>query len=651
MVNSLVHNAGRVGVWLARQQRRLVLYLAVLLCTGALCLLGSPGNRAIDGFERSAFDLQMQLSQRYLPCAAKVEPVLIGIDALAEEKFPEPIAMWHQHLGKTMQGLAQAKPLAVGMDVQLPDRSFDAIMPGLDLAFLRGLVALKQVAPLTVALTLTRGNTLVKVHPPFLRMLGDEAFGLDKITEDADRIPRKFYPEQIVQGLAEARNVSASANANASGSPAAAKQQLMLPFDMRIAEALGKTVKSGMIDYTVGGRIDYIPITNVVQWADSNPELLKKHFENKVVLIGYVGADQDRWQLPVALSNWEKSVDGSIGTKQPGVVIHYQILRGLLGDGLLQPLSKPVLWLLVAIIALLVFLPSRTWQYVLGILVLPVVLLGISVALIQIQILIPLATVIAAIWLSLMARGISDIVDSTLEKNRLKASFSGSVSPAVMQEMLEGGLSAGVSGQVLPVCVLFSDIRGFTQLAESLPADKVTALLTLYFDRMVKVVHDNNGTIDKFMGDGMMALFGAPKKSSTACLDAVRCALQMHRELALLNIELRARLDTDSLAGALEIGVGINYGGCVVGNIGSTQRHNYSAIGDTVNVASRVEGITKRLGSPIVITPSVMRELHMEGAAALRAAGAEFVDHGPQPLRGHTDVSLWGVRADFHTPA
>ncbi len=635
----------KISRWLGKQQRGLVLYLSVVLATGGLCLVGAPGSRAIDGFERSLFDLQMQLSQRYLPRAAKIEPVLIGIDAQAEEQFEEPIAMWHRHLGKTMQALAEAKPLAVGMDVQLPDRSFDRISPGLDIAFVRGLVALKSVAPLTVALTLTRGNTLVKVHAPFLRMLGDDAFGLDKIIEDADRVPRQFYPENIVQGLSTER---------AGRTTADGKQALMLPFDMRIAEALGRKVKSGMIDYSVGGRLDYIPITDVVQWADSNPELLKKHFENKVVLIGYVGADQDRWQLPVALSNWEKNIDGTLGSKQPGVVIHHQILRGLLGDGLLQPLSKPLFWFLIALLALLVFLPSRAWQYALGIIGLPLVLLAISIALIQVQVLLPVASIIAAVWLSLMARGISDIVDSTREKNRLKASFSGSVSPAVMQEMLEGGLSAGVSGQVLPVCVLFSDIRGFTQLAESLPADKVTALLTLYFDRMVKVVHENNGTIDKFMGDGMMALFGAPKKSSTACFDAVRCALQMHRELALLNIELGARLDTAELTGALEIGVGINFGGCVVGNIGSTERHNYSAIGDTVNVASRVEGITKRLESPIVITPSVMRELHMDGAKALsilRDAGAEFIDHGPQPLRGHTDVSLWGVRANFHTPA
>ena len=641
MVTSVTNIAIIVSRWLGKQQRGLVLYVLVMLASAALCFIGAPGSRSIDGFERWLFDLQMQLSQRYFPRPAKVEPVLIGIDAVAEEKFPEPIAMWHRHLGKTMLGLAQAKPLAVGMDINLPDRSFDAILPGLDLAFVRGLVALKAQAPLTVALGVTRSNSLINVHPPFLRMLGDEAFGLDKIVEDPDRVPRQFYPEQISLGLSNRlRDAKSPVN-------------VMLPFDMRIAQALGREVAGGYIDYSVGGAIDYVPITDVVDWAENNLDELTKRFAGKVVLIGYVNLDQDRWQLPVALAKWEKSTAGVLSTKQPGVMVHYQILRGLLGDGLLQPVATSVFFLLIGALGLLVFVASRTWLYVLGFIVFPLLLLGVSLALIQSQILLPVGAMVAVVCLSLGARGVSDGIDSTRERNRLKASFAGSVSPAVMHEMLEGGLSTGVSGQVLPVCVLFSDIRGFTQLAESLAADKVTDLLTLYFDRMVKVVHANNGTIDKFMGDGMMALFGAPKKSATACFDAVNCALQMHRELAILNQELSTRTemlqDEKVKVMRLEIGVGINYGGCVVGNIGSTERHNYSAIGDTVNVAARVEGITKLLGSPIVITPSVMRELHMQGAEALRAQGVEFIDHGPQPLRGHTDVALWGVRADFHT--
>jgi len=166
-----------------------------------------------------------------------------------------------------------------------------------------------------------------------------------------------------------------------------------------------------------------------------------------------------------------------------------------------------------------------------------------------------------------------------------------------MKEMLGGWLRPGVSGQPADVCVLFSDVRDFTTLSENMPAEVVITVLQRYFDRMVRPVHRFNGTVDKFIGDGMMVLFGAPRKSDDPCGEAVQCALAMMAELDQLNAEfVREGLPT------LVIGIGINYGSATVGNIGSSERHNYSAIGDAVNVAARVEGLTKELGRKIIIT-------------------------------------------------
>ena len=204
------------------------------------------------------------------------------------------------------------------------------------------------------------------------------------------------------------------------------------------------------------------------------------------------------------------------------------------------------------------------------------------------------------------------------------------MSPAVLQEMLAGNLAGGVSAKTAEICVMFSDIRGFTGLSESLSPEAVTSLLTRYFDRMVSCVHRHDGTMDKFMGDGMMVLFGAPKQAGNVCVDAVTCALEMVGQLKVLNEEFAA----EGLP-PVAIGIGINYGKVVVGNIGSSVRHNYSAIGDAVNVASRVEGLTKRIGSPIVFTDAVKARL-----------GSEFsmIDCGEQPIRGHSPMRLWGVQ-------
>jgi adenylate cyclase len=241
----------------------------------------------------------------------------------------------------------------------------------------------------------------------------------------------------------------------------------------------------------------------------------------------------------------------------------------------------------------------------------------------------PAVTIIATLWIAIVVRAIADALESAVEKNRLKQSFSGSVSPAVLQEMLAGNLSPGVSGQTAEVCVLFSDIRNFTGLSESLTPEKVTELLTRYFDRMVTAVHHHDGTVDKFIGDGMMVLFGAPRALPDACGSSVKCAWEMMRSLDALNAELAV----EGLP-PLRIGIGINYGKVVVGNIGSTERHNYSAIGDAVNVASRLEGLTKRLATPIVMTETVKVRL---------GAGFGLIAFGEQVLRGHSPLHVWGV--------
>jgi adenylate cyclase len=203
--------------------------------------------------------------------------------------------------------------------------------------------------------------------------------------------------------------------------------------------------------------------------------------------------------------------------------------------------------------------------------------------------------------------------------------------------MLSGKLGSGVSAELAEVCVLFSDVRDFTTLSENMPPAVVTTVLQRYFDRMVQAVHRYDGTVDKFIGDGMMVLFGAPEKSGDPCGDAVQCALSMMSELDRLNVEFeREGLPT------LTIGIGVNYGTVTVGNIGSSERHNYSAIGDAVNVAARVEGLTKDLGRKIVITEAVVDRV--EGRF-------QFDPLGTHKVKGHSPVKVWGISTARSTPA
>jgi adenylate cyclase len=417
----------------------------------------------------------------------------------------------------------------------------------------------------------------------------------------------------------------------------------------QILRGLGKPVGEGYIDYSVGGPLlRHVPMQQVVEWADKGDEKrLKATFGGRIVLVGGLVGSTDRWILPVKLQELPEDLErselvgeaqGRLKSSQPGVLVHLQVLRSHLAGGLLQPVPEWGRALLCAVALLGVLVHGRPWVVVAVAIAVPAALSAASLALIyHAQVLVPLASIVLCYWMALVARGIFDAAEAVIERLRLKQSFAGQVSPAVMREMMQGGLTPGVSGQLAQVCVLFSDVRDFTTLSEQMPPGIVTTVLQRYFDRMVRAVHENNGTVDKFMGDGMMVLFGAPQKSKDPCGDAVQCALSMMAELDALNIEFeREGLPT------LTIGIGVNYGTVTVGNIGSTERHNYSAIGDAVNVAARVEGLTKDLGRKIIITEEVVSRI---------GERFHFDPLGEHKLKGHSPVKVWGIRTARATPA
>jgi class 3 adenylate cyclase len=216
------------------------------------------------------------------------------------------------------------------------------------------------------------------------------------------------------------------------------------------------------------------------------------------------------------------------------------------------------------------------------------------------------------------------------ERQQLKDAFRGYVSPAIMQEILAGRLGGGLGGARHALCVLFADIRGFTARSESLAPEAVIELLNRYFAEVTAAIHEHGGTIDKFLGDGVMAFFGAPQPLDNPGAAANAAAREMLARLERLNSELAAEGHEP-----IRIGVGLHAGEAVVGHIGSAARHEYTAIGDTVNVASRLEGLTKDVGFPLVASRAVVDALQDR-------SGWESL--GARQLKGHTPVEVYGWR-------
>ena len=189
------------------------------------------------------------------------------------------------------------------------------------------------------------------------------------------------------------------------------------------------------------------------------------------------------------------------------------------------------------------------------------------------------------------------------EKRHIRKTFSLYVPHSVVTEMLANPERLRLGGEKRELSILFSDIRGFTTLSEERPAEELVPELNHYFTHMTEVVFNQKGTLDKYIGDAIMALFGAPLPQDDHALRACATALEMMNQLAELQEEWRNRR-----LPVLEIGIGINTGVAIVGNMGSERRFDYTAIGDNVNLASRLEGLTKKYGVSILISESTWKE-------------------------------------------
>ena len=211
------------------------------------------------------------------------------------------------------------------------------------------------------------------------------------------------------------------------------------------------------------------------------------------------------------------------------------------------------------------------------------------------------------------------------EKRQVKKLFSRYVPKDVYHQLLDDPARAALGGRRRKMTVLFSDVRGFTALSEKVTPEEVVSLLNEYFSRMVRILFEHRGTLDKFVGDMVMGLFGAPLDDEDHAEHAVQAALAMTRELDQLNREWQA-------AGRprLDIGIGISTGDMVAGNIGSDTIMSYTVIGDTVNLGARLESLNKDYGSRIIISDAT-REAP-KGSYDIRPLGEVVVKGKSRPV-------------------
>jgi len=313
-----------------------------------------------------------------------------------------------------------------------------------------------------------------------------------------------------------------------------------------------------------------------------------------------------------------------LGVPMAGVEIHAQLLENILTDTLLNRPNYAVAVELVTVLVLsglvIVLVPViGAWL----IIALAAVLLGgysgLSYYLFHdMRILIDPTWPVLGTVLTLMLMSSANYLREERQKQQIRGAFGQYVSPDLVARLQENPEALTLGGERRELTVLFSDVRGFTTLAEGFRDDPpgLTALMNSFLTVLSRAILREGGTIDKFMGDAVMAFWNAPLDAPDHAAAAARAALAMRADVAALNAE-RARDATETGGEALpiDVGIGLNTGDCVVGNMGSDTRFDYTALGDAVNLASRLEGQSKPYGLGIILGSATARAV--EGRFAM----------------------------------
>lgn len=223
--------------------------------------------------------------------------------------------------------------------------------------------------------------------------------------------------------------------------------------------------------------------------------------------------------------------------------------------------------------------------------------------------------------MGVLSDAFNNISKSLIEKDFMRDTFGKIVDPKVRDFLMKGNVSLG--GKLLFVTVLFCDIRGFTSMSEKMMPEKVVYLINRYFDAMGACITNHHGVINKYIGDAIMAMYGAPVTNNTHASDALASALDMRKSLVQLN---------ESLAKegfpALRFGIGIHTGEVLAGNIGASSRMEYTVMGDTVNTASRLESLCKEYNSDLLFSEATFSEVEKELSGGIRAmtGGERYLD-------------------------
>jgi adenylate cyclase len=612
----------RAEAWWQRHRRRLLQFWAL----GAVVSIGLTAVTAagyLEGTKALSLDLLMRLRGPRLAS----DVVIVAIDDAAFEALGQRQPIPRDYLAKVVRGLQRGGAAVVGLDLALTAAS----SPAADAALAR---AVRDFADGGLSRVV-----LVAVEAPVSGPLSESGFwvsvvrGSPDLPDDLDGTTRRVAPLVPQEGrLAPAFGLAVAARLAGLNQPALERAVAAGKVPIARRQEGNGTASAAPIDLRPGDfwRINFvgpaqsfltIPSSVVVALAEGGSEIAADNpLRGRVALIGATFRDSREF------------FDTPHG-KLAGVEVHANIIHMLLTRTFIHPAS----WGVTLAIQLVLALGAGILMVTVRPMVATALILGLTPALgLAVS---QLAFQRSSYWidfsLPFIATRVLAVGTDWLERRRVRQAFGRYLSPHVAAAVL--GDAPSLAGRRRQVSVLFSDLRGFTALAESMAPEEVAQRLDEYFEVMTRIIFRHGGMVNDFIGDAVMAVFGAPLGDRDHALHAAQAALAMEEGLQTLN----ARWAVAGLP-PLRMGIGVHSGEVFAGNVGGRSRTKYTIVGDAVNVGSRVEGLNKELGTTILIT---------EATFSILAGRVKARDCGPLAVKGrHEPVRVFELQGVAAAP-
>ena len=565
----------------------LFLWVAITLgATGGGLLIQSSSIGT--WIEQRTYDLRFAF-RGSLPPSPEAPITVLAIDEETLSEIPDPLMLWHRHFAGVIEKLAEGRAAVVGLDFIFSDISrFD---PSGQQAFSQALLR-SGAAGLPVVLAYRVTARGVEQPPEAIRFaalaVGHSLAYINLTTDNDDFVRGQEIAARSGDDLQSSFPL-AVASAYAAG------MGQTLPVDADSEPTI-------LINFRGPDHFPQVSFSAAVDAANRGDlEFFEQNFGGRIVLIGRVGerGDEDFHSTPQYY--WTDRTDRTRAWRTPGVEIHGSTIATLLEGSFIREIEGTgqlqAALVLVSLVTLLCLRFSPLWAISASVLVLIGFLYTAFSLLFPEGYWLHVVAPVSGAALAVGASQVSNYLRVGREKRYLRSVFKRYVNDAVIEQILASPDGLHLEGNRKRVSVLFADIRGFTRRSEGLEAEVLVGQLNAYFHGMVRAIQDRGGMVDKFIGDGIMALFGAPLDDPDAPRHSVEAALAMIQALDQVNKKL-----AEHGAQPIRIGIGIHTGDAVVGNMGSPEKMDYTAIGDVVNTASRIESLTRRLDADILIS-------------------------------------------------